>query len=299
MKTQKVSYVYAMAAVFFWSTVATVFKLGLRYVSPAELLFWATTGSVIALLFIIIINGKLKLLLAQSHTSLLSSALLGLLNPFLYYLILFGAYKRLPGQVAQPLNMIWPIVLVFLAAPFLKQKIRIRNILALLVSFLGVVWIASQGSFFHPEKSDTLGIILATGSSVIWSFFWIANIRDPRQEEIKLLTNFLFALIYIFIYMLILNRMKIPPWQGFAAGIYTGFFEMGFTFFFWLKALRHATTTASVSNLVFLAPFLSLVFLHYFAGEKIYITTLAGLLLILTGIFIQNVSFISKKKNNA
>ena len=36
---------------------------------------------------------------------------MGLLNPVAYYLILFKAYTILPAQVAQPLNMIWPIVL--------------------------------------------------------------------------------------------------------------------------------------------------------------------------------------------
>jgi len=52
------------------------------------------------------------------------SALLGLINPFIYYLILLKAYQLLPAQVAQPLNMIWPIILVFLSIPLLGQKIK-------------------------------------------------------------------------------------------------------------------------------------------------------------------------------
>ena len=40
----------------------------------------------------------------------------------LYYLILLKAYQLLPAQVAQPLNMIWPVILVFLSVPILKQK---------------------------------------------------------------------------------------------------------------------------------------------------------------------------------
>jgi len=295
---QQAAYLYAAVAIFFWSTVATVFKIGLRYVSPAELLLWATGGSVLALFFILGVYGKLKRFFSQSFSDFSRSALLGFLNPFFYYLILFGAYNRLPGQVAQPLNMIWPIVLVFLSAPFLKQKINLKSIIALIISFIGVVWISSQGDFLHPGKSDTLGVIMAMGSSVIWSFFWIGNMRDQRTEEIKLFTNFVFALIYIFMYVLITQPIRVLPWQGMAAGIYTGFFEMGFTFYFWLKALQNSSSTATVGNLVFLAPFLSLVFLHYFADEKIFFTTLAGLLLILTGIFIQNFPFSDKKDGN-
>jgi drug/metabolite transporter (DMT)-like permease len=63
---------------------------------------------------------------------------------------------------------------------------------------------------------------------------------------------------------------------------------MGITFLFWLRALQLATSTDRVSNLVYLAPFLSLVFVHFILGEPVYFTTPAGLLLIITGILIQN-----------
>jgi drug/metabolite transporter (DMT)-like permease len=63
---------------------------------------------------------------------------------------------------------------------------------------------------------------------------------------------------------------------------------MGITFLFWLKALQLAKTTDKVSNLVYFAPFLSLVFVHFILHEPVYITTMAGLLLIISGIFVQN-----------
>jgi drug/metabolite transporter (DMT)-like permease len=63
---------------------------------------------------------------------------------------------------------------------------------------------------------------------------------------------------------------------------------MGITFLFWLKALQTASSTDKVSNLVYLAPFLSLVFVHFILNEPIYLTTPAGLLLIILGIIVQN-----------
>jgi len=76
--------------------------------------------------------------------------------------------------------------------------------------------------------------------------------------------------------------------KGFAASVYVGVFEMGVTFYLWLKALQLAETSDKVSNLVYLAPFVSLVFLYLIIKEPVYYTTPAGLLLIITGIFIQN-----------
>src|ERR1035437_10606431 len=225
----------------------------------------------------------------SSPHELLTSAILGLINPFLYYLILLNAYRLLPAQVAQPLNMIWPIILVFLSVPVLGQKIERKSFLALIVSFTGVYIISSQGSLFKPGYSNLTGVLLATGSSVFWAFYFILNVKEKRDEGVKLLLNFIFGSIYRIIAMIVTGEWHIEPgFRGTAASVYIGIFEMGITFLFWLKALQMASTTAKVSNLVYLAPFLSLVFIHYILHEPVYYTTPLGLVFIISGIFIQN-----------
>ena len=82
--------------------------------------------------------------------------------------------------------------------------------------------------------------------------------------------------------------------KGILAGVYTGIFEMGLTFYLWLKALKLAETADKISNLVFLAPFLSLVFISIFLGEHIYYTTFIGLVLIIGGIIYQKVGGANK-----
>ncbi|MEA1886813.1 MAG: DMT family transporter [Bacteroidota bacterium] len=281
------SYVLASMAVLFWSTIATAFKIALRELSPAQLLFIASCTAVMVLTLISIIEGKLKIVFKARLPAILMSALLGLLNPFAYYLVLLKAYSLLPAQVAQPLNMIWPIVLVFLSVPMLKQKIPVRSFLALLISFGGVYLVSSQGQPLNPGKSDWLGVLLATGSSVFWALYFILNLKDKRDESNKLLLNFLISTIYIGIYLLATGGFGHISIKGLLAGVYTGIFEMGLTFYLWLKALKLAETTDKISNLVFLAPFLSLVFISIFLGEHIYYTTFIGLVLIIGGIIYQ------------
>lgn len=218
------------------------------------------------------------------------SALLGLVNPFLYYIILLKAYQLLPAQVAQPLNMIWPIILVFLSIPLLGQKIRRKSFIALFISFIGVYIISSQGNLFGHEHSNTTGVLLATGSAVFWALYFILNVRDQRDEAVKLFLNFLFASFYIIVAMAVTGNWIHTdyPLKGFMAAIYTGVFEMGITFFLWLKALKLASSTDKISNLVYLAPFLSLVFIHFILHEPVYFTTPLGLVFIISGIWIQN-----------
>lgn len=276
-------------AIFFWSTVATAFKIALRYMDFLNLVMYASITSFFLLFFIVLFQGKLKELKKNSFKDYLNSALLGFLSPFLYYIILFKAYSLLPAQVAQPLNMVWPIVLVVLSVPMLGHKIKLRSYIALFLSFIGVILISSQGDFIHITNSDPFGVTLALGSSLIWSLFFILNVRDKRDEEIKLLLNFFFSSVFILTLNLTIGDFKIPEIKGVMAGVYVGVFEMGITYLFWLKALKLSKSSDLISNLVFLAPFISLIFIHFILGEKIFITTIFGLCLIVFGIIFQKI----------
>jgi drug/metabolite transporter (DMT)-like permease len=55
---------------------------------------------------------------------------------------------------------------------------------------------------------------------------------------------------------------------------------MGITFVLWLSALKYSENTAKVGNLIFISPFVSLVFIHFLVGEDILPSTFVGLVLI-------------------
>jgi drug/metabolite transporter (DMT)-like permease len=289
MDRTKQSFIFAGLAILFWSTVPTAFKLSLRELNILPVLTIASVTSSIVLFIIVLSGNKTHLLRTTTKKELINSAVLGFINPFLYYIILLNAYKLLPAQIAQPLNMIWPIILVFLAVPILGQKIERKSIIALVISFAGVYVISSRGQLFKSSHSDLTGVILATGSSLFWAFYFILNIKDKRDEGIKLLLNFIFGSIYLIITLIATGGLQAETGlKGVAASVYIGIFEMGITFFFWLKALQMAQSTAKVSNLVYIAPFLSLVFVHYILHEPVYYTTPLGVIFIISGIFLQN-----------
>lgn len=289
MDRSRQSYIYAGLAVFFWATVPTAFKISLGELGILPMLTISSLTSAAVLLAVVVAQKKTALLKFSGSKEFLNSAILGFINPFVYYLILLKAYSLLPGQVAQPLNMIWPIILVFLSVPLLGQKIEKKSFLALFISFIGVYVISSQGKLFQPGNANLTGVLLASGSSVFWAVYFILNVRDKRDEAVKLLFNFFFGSIYLIAAMTITGQWQTDIGvKGAVASVYIGIFEMGITFLFWLKALQLATTTDKVSNLVYLAPFFSLIMLHFIIHEPVYFTTPVGLLLIISGIFVQN-----------
>lgn len=287
MTSQNKSYIFALSAILFWSTIGSALKLTLRYISFAELLFYASATSFVLLFIAITASRKLDELRQIKFTDLRKAAILGLINPFLYYLVLLKAYDLLPAQEAGTLNYIWPVVLVLLSIPLLKQKIGIMSLVAIFISFAGTIIIATRGNLMSLQFGNPLGVALALGSAIFWSLFWIYNVKDKKDETIKLFLNFCFGLVYILVYLLVTDGFNPINGYGLLGSVYAGIFEMGLTFILWLKAMKYATTTAKISNLVFLSPFISLIFIRFAVGEIILPTTIIGLVFIVSGILLQ------------
>lgn len=287
MKNQKKAYLYALAAVGFWSSIATAFSLALKELDVLQLLLGATFVSLLCLFIILTFTKKLSFLKHLKRSDLLHSALLGFLNPFFYYVILLKAYSILPAQEAMALNYIWPITLVLLSIPILKQRVSTTGFVAIFISFAGVMIIATQGEILSFTFTNLYGDLLAIGSSIIWALFWIFNVKDKRDEVEKLFLNFAFALIYVVIAILIFSEFKLPGIKGIIAFSYIGLFEMGITFILWLKALKYTESTDKISQLIFLSPFISLIIISLIIKEPILPSTITGLAFIIIGIIIQ------------
>jgi drug/metabolite transporter (DMT)-like permease len=287
LKPSSIAYLYGMAAVFLWSTVATAFKLALEFYSPLQLVLVAVATSAVALTLILGVQGKLALLRTQFLSRPGFYLQTGLLNPFLYYLVLFKAYALLPAQQALSLNYTWAILLPLLSVPLLGQVLRKSDLAAALIAYLGVFIIATGGNPLNINLDSPLGILLALTSTLLWCLYWIVNTKDKGDPLVSLLLSFLVALPFIL--AALLWNESLPQWniRALAAGVYVGLFEMGVSFVLWLMALKTAERTASISTLVFLSPVMSIGFIAWVLGESITTATFLGLGLILLALMLQ------------
>ncbi len=287
MTRQTKAYLFGISAVLCWSTVATAFKLSLAYLSPAQLLLFASLTSSVVLGGILAWQGQLASITRLTRREYTSSLLLGALNPLIYYLILFQAYALLPAQEAQAINYTWALTMTMLAVPLLGHKLRLQDIAAALLCYLGVLVIATHGDVAGLHFSNLTGVGLALFSTLLWALYWILNTRDQRPAVLGLFLNFLFSLPLITLWCLVNGEFASIQWQGIWGAIYVGVFEMGLTFVLWLTAMKYTESTAKISNLIFIAPFLSLIFISVFLGESILTSTLYGLVLIIVGLVVQ------------
>ncbi|MDG3086815.1 DMT family transporter [Vibrio hannami] len=289
MKNEKHALAFGLSAVLLWSTVATAFKLTLQEFTPIQMLAVASLVSALALIFICYFQGKLGQLYTTFFSNPLYYLVLGLINPLAYYLILFKAYDLLPASQAQPLNYSWAITLTLMAAVFLGQKIRKQDWIACVLGYAGVVVIATKGDVLALNFDSPLGVGLALLSTLLWAGYWILNTKNKADPVVGVLLGFLVALPFTFGIAFFEGASWNITSKGWMAVTYVGLFEMGVTFVLWLSALKATSNTARISNLIFISPFISLILLAYIIGETIPPSTLVGLVMIVSGLVIQQI----------
>lgn len=284
MSGDRQAMLFGLGAVALWSTVATAFKVALAHMSPlalmwlASLVSWALIGVLVAR------QGLLGQALRRGWRT---AAWAGLMNPVAYYLVLFGAYDRLPGQEAMALNYTWALAMAFLAVPLLGQRLTRIDVLAGLIAYGGVWVIATRGAVFDVAFADPLGVGMALASTLLWALYWLLNARDHRPPLVAQWQNFSVGVPVLTVLLLAGPGLQWHGWTALGAGIYVGLFEMGIAFVLWQLAVHRVSRTAKVSNLIFLSPPVSLLLLFLVVGEPILPSTLVGLVLILGGLALQ------------
>lgn len=293
MQNQKKAYLYAICAVILWSSVATAFKISLSFLSVLELLFIASFISLACIFIICVKTKQLQYLKTLDKKQIYIMLLLGLINPVAYYLVLFQAYSYLPAQIAQSVNYTWALMLSYLSFFILKKPLSKKDILSGFICYFGVFIICTHGNFLNLHANIS-GIFYALISTILWALYWALNTKYTTNAILGLLLNFTSGFIVLFILMFFNLNFEHFNLKGILGATYVGIFEMGITFYLWLKALQLAQNTSKIANLIFISPFLSLIFIYFLLHEKIYISTLIGLCFIVLGLLYQQNSFKNK-----
>jgi drug/metabolite transporter (DMT)-like permease len=224
----------------------------------------------------------------MSNGLILRCLLLGLINPAFYYSILFTAYELLPAQDAMAINYTWGLTLPLVASMF-SRKLPAKSEAGLaLLSYLGILVIATNGNLASFQFDQPTGVALALFSTVIWGLSWVVNSRvvdaNGIDPEIALFLNFSAALPLLWVITGLAGQLPSVSMGSLLGGLYIGLFEMGIAFVLWMNALRLTDNPLRISSLIFLAPPLSLVLIGTVLKESIAGSTMIGLVIILIGL---------------
>lgn len=202
-------------------------------------------------------------------------------------MILYGAFSIASAQEVFILAYTWPIMVVILGFFILKEQPTLKKLIAIIVSFIGILIIVTNGHLSNINFSNLKGDLLALLYAFVFALFSVLGKKFRYDQTFSAMIFFLSALVFMVPTIFVLSNIKLPISDVWFWLFLNGFFINGITYIFWFKALK--APTHIVSNLLYLTPFLSLVYIHIFLGDKILISSFVGLVIIASGIIIQSV----------
>lgn len=287
MTTTKKSYLYVGLAVVLWASTAAVGKLLLAGLNNIQVTFYSFAFSIVSLFVITAFQGKLRLL-KQYHTrDYFRMAGMGFLGCYLYFILLFGALQYAPAQEAFIVNYLWPMMVVIFAILILKEKLTIRKLIGLALGFMGIYFVATRGEVLNFSFSYLKGDLLAFLAALSYGLFSVLGKKFKYETFSSMLIYYCFGFVFVLATLLFFSFLPTISLKQFLGLAWLGVMTNALAFVFWFKALEGGDT-AKMANIIFLTPFLSLVYIYFLVGEEILFSSFVGLVLIVGGIVIQS-----------
>lgn len=287
MNSPKLAYLFVFLTIIIWGSSATIGKLLLGSLDFFQVEFYSSIFSTISLLVIAIAQKKFHIIQQYSLRDHLFFAFMGLVGFFFYGVAFLFALSKLPAQEAYIVNYLWPIMTVLWAVILLGEKVTVRKVFALFLAFVAIVLVISKGQIDTLKFQSIPGVLSAFFGAVCYGLFSILGKKYPHEQFSSMALMSGYSIVYIAIATLTFSHiptLNIPQLFGLLWG---GVFISGIATVCWFLALKHGDT-AKISNASFLTPFLSLVFIRLFIGEKIELASFVGLVILVCAISIQS-----------
>ncbi len=184
------------------------------------------------------------------------------------------------------INYLWPIMTVIFACIILKEHMTFRKIVAIILSFLGVIVVTSNGNLFKIERETVIGALFCIIAAISYGLFSAINKKKNYNKHLSMMLFYMFSFLVSLVYIVFAKEWFIPQGKQLLGLLWRGVFTSAIAFTCWALALDKEET-AKISNLAYITPFLSLIWTGLILKERISIYAIIGLIIIISGIFIQ------------
>lgn len=281
----KKEYLYAGTSILLWSTVATTTKLLLGNLNNLQVLWISAFLAGLFLLIVNIFNGKIRKLKSYTAKDYLISVLVGMPSTFFYYVFYYAGADLLPASQAFIINYLWPVMSIVFACVILKEKITLKKVIAVLISFCGVAIVVS-GDIMNFNTNMLLGAIFCMLGAVSYGIFTALSQKVDYDKSNTNMLSYFASFILTSVINFVNGDLFLPGGFELCGFIWNAVFTMAIANTVWVCALAKGNT-AKISNLAYITPFLSLVWTSLILKETLALSSVAGLVVIVLGIVIQ------------
>ncbi|MFL2543480.1 MAG: DMT family transporter [Alphaproteobacteria bacterium] len=273
-----------------WGSAFIAIKVSLENFAPVSV---ASYRLIVASIFLLIfyIIGKYKTLLSKKD--LLMLIFVGVVGNFLPFYLISWSEQFIQSSTAGILMGIGPILTLVLSHFFTRDdKINSVKFISIIIGFIGVLFIFEIDSLFAIQSSNSLQllskflIILAALGYMISNIVAYNTLKHIDSFSITFFATIFGALISI--PFLIFSEISQPSYfsvKSILPLLYLGIFPTALAF----QLRYHITKTSGpvfLSYVAYLIPIFALIWGFILLSEKIYLSSILGITLILIGVYI-------------
>ncbi|SMC40605.1 EamA domain-containing membrane protein RarD [Papillibacter cinnamivorans DSM 12816] len=281
MKWKDSFHPYAATTIVFWSLAYVFTRLALRYFSPFSLGFLRyLTASVV--LLILAFAWKVK---PPEKKDLPWFIVAGASGFFLYMIAFNIGCVTVSSSTSSVIIALTPVITALLARFTIKETLRPLQWAAIGVSFAGVLVL----TVLRGGLVVNGGIAWLVAAAALLSVYNLLQRRLTRVYSALQTSMFSIfmgtAMLTLFLPGAI-SDLKSAPAVSFLYILILGVFSSTVAFIAWSKAFAKAKNTSSVSNYMFVTPFLASLMGLLIAGEPVDAATVIGGAVIIGGLLL-------------
>ncbi|MPN08218.1 hypothetical protein SDC9_155500 [bioreactor metagenome] len=209
----------------------------------------------------------------------------GFFGFFLYMIAFNQGCKTVPAATSSVIIAIVPVITTLFARVFYHEKVSVIQWIATGVEFAGVVVLKLLDSAFSLSS----GILLLLVAAVALSAYNLLQRKLTKAYSgLQASAYSIFAgtaMLAVFLPGAVREVRAAPPTQLIYVAI-LGVFSSALAYVTWAQAMKKAKHTASVSNYMFVTPFVTSLLGLLLAGETLDPPTIAGGSVIMAGVLI-------------
>jgi len=292
-------YISLILAMLFWGYTFVAFKFALESFKPISIIFLRLVISVIFLFVLARLTGKLQSIQRADYKYFL---ILALFEPFFYFLGESFGLTYVSSTLGSVIIALIPLIVPIAAYFIYRERLSILNWIGLIVSFGGVLAVVFSSEVeLIARLKGVLLLFLAVLSGVGYSLTVKGLSHKYNGYTITAYQNALGLIMFLplFLWFDAGSIMSLHLTKNAVISlIYLAIFGSSLTFVLFTFAIREigASRANIFSNLI---PVFTAIFSYFLLKESMPGLKIAGIFIVLIGVFLSQLRNISFKKSES
>jgi len=283
-------YVMLVVTTFIWGSGHPIIKLILADLTPIQISMLSSALGAFAVAIGLIVTKQARNLTKLRGRGLLLALVSGTIMFFLYPMLSFSALQRIPASTNSILVATSTIFVALLSPVFLKERMDSKGTVAVVLSFVGVVLVvlSTGGQSTDLSALNVIGCSLSLFGAIASASYAIIGRRLMSAYDalsVTLVGSLLGAILLTVVVAVTsgFDQLAHASSLNYALMAYWGIFS-GLAYVMFYYCLKRLEATKA-SSFIYLSPLFAVTLSIAILGEKMAVLFLAGMALVLVGIW--------------